>query len=59
MAEVFLGKGYEIPKDGFPTEYGWMGYDPKTGKMVEFVSEEDYRETVIFPQIDSEDEEEA
>ena len=50
MAEVFLGKGYNVSD-------GYMGYDPETKDYRLFASEADYRDTIIFPQIDSEDNE--
>ena len=50
MAEVFLGKGYNVSD-------GYMGYDPETKDYRLFASEADYKESIIFPQIDSEDKE--
>ena len=50
MAEVFLGKGYDVPD-------GYMGYDPEKKDYRLFASEADYRDTIIFPQIESEEKE--
>lgn len=51
MAERFLGKGYNVPD-------GYMGWVPEKGKYVLFASEEDYRECVIFPALESEEDDE-
>ena len=52
MAEVFLGKGYNVSD-------GYMGYDPETKDYRLFASEADYRDTIIFPQMDSEEDKEG
>ena len=44
--ERFLGKGYNVPD-------GYMGWDPETKSYRLFSSEQDYKETVIYPQLES------
>ena len=51
MAEKFLGKGYW-------TGSNYMGWVPEKNTYQKFENEEQYRETIIFPQIDSEEDEE-
>ena len=50
--ERFLRKGYNVPD-------GYMGFIPEKNKYQLFASEQDYKEQVIFPQIESEDEDEV
>ena len=46
--ERFLGKGYDVPD-------GYMGWDPEKEKYRLFASEQDYKETVIYPQMDTDE----
>ena len=46
--EKFLGKGYNVPD-------GYMGWDPEKETYRLFASEQDYKEVVIYPQLESED----
>lgn len=50
MAETFLGKGYNVPD-------GYMGYDPEIKDYRLFASEADYKDTVVYPEMESDEEE--